>query len=109
MIHVNYLHSQCLFPLCIPQRVLLGGVSTLAAVSFACGGGEGPWQLEHVMGRGGSLGYLGTNQSFELVGDLPLFCPVGDQQGLEGRLSHFPNSPRKAKPACKNEPPPWLN
>lgn len=65
-------------------------------------GRGGSQQLEHVVGRGGSLGCLETNQSLELVGDLPLFCPVGDQQGLEGLLSHFPNSPRKAKSACKN-------
>lgn len=60
-------------------------------------GRGGSLQPKHMVGRGASLGGLETNQSLELVEELPLFCLFGDQQGPERLPSLFPNSPRKAK------------
>lgn len=53
-------------------------------------GRGGSQQLQHMVGRGTSLGRLETNQSLELVGELPLFYPFGEQQGPDLTFSKQP-------------------
>lgn len=75
MIYVNYCRWYCPFLLCIPQRVLLGGLCAEAAVGFACAGGEGLSSLNTWWAEGASVGCLETNQSSALVGEQPPICP----------------------------------
>lgn len=89
MIYINYCRWYCPFLLCIPQRVLLGGLSAEAAVGFACAGGEGLSSLNTWWAEGASVGCLETNQSSALVGEQPPICPFGDLQGPEEFLPQF--------------------
>lgn len=57
-------------------------------------GRGGSQQLQHMVGRGTSLGRLETNQSLELVGELPLFYPFGEQQGPDLTFSKQPQESR---------------